>query len=253
MAKKKTTRQSAGKPAAKSSKGKAKTTTAKTASSGKKSSTAGKAKASQSTGKKKRATQKPAAKTSQASSTRPAKKTARTGTKKTASTRKTTTTKKTAKSGANQRSKSVGNNGLLPLVPPAAKPVKIPKTKLSPKDLEEFRQLLLDKRRELLGDVLHMEDEAIRPGETNGGNYSAMPIHMADIGSDTWEQELTLGLIETERGLLTEIEQALARIDNKTFGMCLATGKPISKARLRAKPWAKYCIEYARKREMGLV
>jgi DnaK suppressor protein len=61
-----------------------------------------------------------------------------------------------------------------------------------------------------------------------------------------------MGLIENERGLLREIDEALQRIEEGTFGICVATGKTITKARLRAKPWAKYCIEYARKRELGL-
>ena len=78
-----------------------------------------------------------------------------------------------------------------------------------------------------------------------------MPIHMADLGSDNWEQDFTLGLIASEAGLVREIDQALARIEERTYGVCEATGKPISLARLRAKPWAKYCIEYARMREEG--
>ncbi|MBP7936115.1 MAG: TraR/DksA C4-type zinc finger protein [Phycisphaerae bacterium] len=133
-------------------------------------------------------------------------------------------------------------------------PAEIPPTYLTPAELESFREMLLEKRHELIGDVANLEDGAIRSGggqSTSG--LSSMPIHMADIGSDTWEQELTLGLIENERGLLREIDEALERIQDRTYGMCLATGKPITKARLRAKPWAKYCIEYARKRELGLV
>jgi RNA polymerase-binding protein DksA len=126
------------------------------------------------------------------------------------------------------------------------------RTHLSTEELEEFRLLLIAKRNELAGDVTHLESQAM--GEGREGNPSSpMPIHMADLGSDTWEQELTLGLIENERGLLREIDEALDRVENKTFGICLATGKPIAKSRLRAKPWAKYCIEYARKRELGLV
>ncbi|MHC4234990.1 MAG: TraR/DksA family transcriptional regulator, partial [Planctomycetota bacterium] len=84
-------------------------------------------------------------------------------------------------------------------------------------------------------------------------DLSSMPIHMADIGSDNWEQEFTLGLIDNERLLLREIDEALQRINANTYGICLATRKPISAARLRAKPWAKYCIEYARLREQGRV
>jgi DnaK suppressor protein len=129
---------------------------------------------------------------------------------------------------------------------------RLRKTHLSTADLEEFRELLTAKRHELIGDMNHLRSEALGHGSSGeGGGSSTMPIHMADIGSDTWEQELTLGLIEKERGMLREIEEALDRIEDRTYGICLATNKPISKARLRAKPWAKYCIEYARKRELG--
>lgn len=128
---------------------------------------------------------------------------------------------------------------------PEQEPVR--KTFLKPAELEEFRNLLLAKRRELIGDMTTMRKEAL--GGYNGGPSSTMPIHMADLGSDTWEQELTLGLIENERTLLREINEALDRIENKTYGICVATNKPISKARLRAKPWAKHCIEYARELE----
>ena len=125
-------------------------------------------------------------------------------------------------------------------------------TYLSAEDLQEFREMLIAKRRELVGDVTHLENEAMRQNTAATSGSSSMPIHMADLGSDTWEQELTLGLIENERGLLREIDAALARIENRTYGICLATNKPIGKARLRAQPWAKFCIEYARKRELGL-
>lgn len=80
-----------------------------------------------------------------------------------------------------------------------------------------------------------------------------MPIHMADLGSDNWEQEFTLGLIANERNCVQEIDEALLRIRNKTYGVCLAMRKRITVARLRAKPWAKYCIDYARLRDEGRV
>ncbi len=126
-----------------------------------------------------------------------------------------------------------------------------PRSRLSTADLQEFRDLLIEKRKELVGDMAHLHNEAFRQGGSGDGGGSHMPIHMADIGSDTWEQELTLGLMENERSLLREIDEALDRIDNKTYGICLATNKVITKARLRAKPWAKYCIEHARKLEQG--
>lgn len=111
------------------------------------------------------------------------------------------------------------------------------------KELDEYRELLRAKRRQLVGMLNGMEDEALR---SSGGNLSNMPVHMADMGSDVYEQDFTLGMAETERLILDEIDAALQRIEDKTFGVCQMTGKPISKARLDAKPWAKFTIEAER-------
>lgn len=125
-------------------------------------------------------------------------------------------------------------------------------TKLKADELDEFRQLLLVKRAQLVGDFEQLSDEAHANRRTDSaGDLSSMPIHMADIGSDNWDQEFNLVLLQNERNLLREIDDALERIKDGTYGICIATGRPISKARLRAKPWAKYCIEYARKKEIG--
>ncbi|HVS73196.1 MAG TPA: TraR/DksA C4-type zinc finger protein [Phycisphaerae bacterium] len=120
---------------------------------------------------------------------------------------------------------------------------------LSKSELQYFRNLLLEKRREILGDVGSMESEAFK----GGSNLSNMPIHMADVGTDNFEQEFTLGLIESERQILREIQDALARVDDGSFGVCLGTGKPIPRVRLEAVPWAKYTIEYSRLLEQGKV
>jgi RNA polymerase-binding transcription factor DksA len=122
------------------------------------------------------------------------------------------------------------------------------KTKLGKKELEEYRNLLLAKRRQLVGMLSGMEDEALR---SSGGNLSNMPVHMADMGSDVYEQDFTLGMAETERAIVGEIDAALQRIEDKTFGVCQMTGKPIAKARLDAKPWAKFTIEAERIAESG--
>ncbi len=123
------------------------------------------------------------------------------------------------------------------------------KTKLTKKQLNEFRALLLRKRSELLGDLNSMEEQAL---QATGGSHSHMPIHMADVGTDTYDQDFILGLAETERRGLREIDEALQRIEVRTYGICPMTGKPIPKARLNAKPWAKYTIEAAREIERGL-
>jgi len=128
---------------------------------------------------------------------------------------------------------------------------RMPKTPLKKRELNEFRKLLLERRAELAGDVQNLTRDAFSSSGSGFGEHSSMPIHMADRGSDNWEQEFTLGLIENEQTLIREIDEALERIENRTYGICLATLRPINLARLRAKPWAKYCIEYARAREEG--
>jgi DnaK suppressor protein len=117
---------------------------------------------------------------------------------------------------------------------------------LSARELDQFRELLLAKRRELVGDMYSMEREAL---QRSGENLSNLPIHMADMGTDNYEQEFTLGLMEKDRQLLREINTALMKIQNGMYGICEGTGKPISKARLEVQPWAKYSIEHARKLE----
>ena len=121
---------------------------------------------------------------------------------------------------------------------------------LNSRDLEHFRDLLLAKRRELVGDMSQMEREALR--SSGGTNLSTLPMHMADMGTDNYEQEFTLGLVEKDRNLLREINQALAKIQNGTYGICEGTGKPIGRPRLEAQPWARYSIEHARQLERGI-
>ncbi len=114
--------------------------------------------------------------------------------------------------------------------------------------------MLLDKRREILDNVNEIEQEALRKSRLDAtGDLSSMPIHMADLGTDNYEQEFVLGLMDGERKLLREIDDALQRIEDGTYGICEGTGKPIPKARLRAQPWARHCVQYARMLEQGTV
>jgi DnaK suppressor protein len=128
------------------------------------------------------------------------------------------------------------------------------KRSLTSADTEHFKQLLLEKRKEILRNVNEFEDEALKKSRLDAtGDLSSMPIHMADLGTDNYEQEFALGLMDSERKLLREIDNSLGRIEEGTYGICEGTGKPIPKARLEAQPWARYCVEYARMLEQGLV
>ncbi|MBN1765618.1 MAG: TraR/DksA C4-type zinc finger protein [Sedimentisphaerales bacterium] len=125
---------------------------------------------------------------------------------------------------------------------------------LTLEELEEFRQLLWEKRLELVGNVDYMSVEALDGSrQDTSGELSSMPIHMADVGTDNYEQEFTIGLIESERKLLRLIDRALQKIRDGNYGTCEGTGKLIGRARLQAAPEARYCIEFARKLEQGLV
>ncbi len=122
------------------------------------------------------------------------------------------------------------------------------------RDLENFQKLLLAKRRVLAGDVNGLEQAALHNSRQDAsGDLSKVPLDMADIGSDNFEQEFALGLIETEQATIQEIDEALERIENKSFGKCIECGHPIPPTRLRVKPHAKYCIECKRREEKGLL
>jgi RNA polymerase-binding transcription factor DksA len=116
-------------------------------------------------------------------------------------------------------------------------------------ELNAHRRQLLALRDRLNGDVAHLSDEAFRKSDGEaGGNLSHMPIHMADLGTDNFEQENTLSLLAKEEHILAEIAAALDRIDNGTFGQCEECHKEIlPKARLKELPYTRYCVDCARK------
>ena len=129
------------------------------------------------------------------------------------------------------------------VVPPTQSQIAEIRTKMLTGELSEYRERLLVKRKSLISTLTGLENEALRHP---GGNLANTPINTADGGSDVYEQEFNLGMAESERELVGEIDAALLRISSKTFGVCQMTGKPITKARLDAKPWAKYSIEAER-------
>ncbi len=126
---------------------------------------------------------------------------------------------------------------------PKSKRKKSPLTKAK---LEKYRLLLLAKRAELFGDVESMENEALRSGT---GGLSHTPQHIAEQGSDSYDQTLSLNLAAKDRRLIKEIDDALKRIEDGTYGLCEMTSQPIPEDRLDELPWARYTIEAAREIE----
>jgi RNA polymerase-binding transcription factor DksA len=123
-------------------------------------------------------------------------------------------------------------------------------TALKPDELESYRKILLGLRARLRGDLDQMTDEALRRGGGEAaGNLSSMPLHMADLGTENFDQDFTLGLIENEQDTLAQIEGALGRIEKGTFGVCEDCEQPIAKSRLSALPYTPRCIDCARRQE----
>ena len=126
----------------------------------------------------------------------------------------------------------------------------MPKTKLTKEQVQEYGEMLLAKRRELVGDMEQLANAALRGSRPDtAGGLSSMPIHMADIGSENFEQEFTISLVESGQVTLEEIDAALARIREGTFGSCEECNGRIPKQRLKAIPYTPYCVECARKLE----
>jgi DnaK suppressor protein len=109
---------------------------------------------------------------------------------------------------------------------------------------EAYRQQLLDMAERLDRDLSGVRDEAMRgTGGEAGGGLSNAPLHLADLGTDTFEQEVAADLMRNQQQVLIAIRQALDRIDAGTFGACERCGKEIPEGRLRALPYAMRCVE----------
>ncbi len=117
-------------------------------------------------------------------------------------------------------------------------------------DVKIYKERLLELRARLRGDVEHMAEGALKKNRTEAnGDLSSMPIHMADIGSDNFEQEFTLSLMQNDEGTLEQIETALERIEEGEYGRCEECGARIPKVRLNALPYASLCVKCAEKQE----
>jgi DnaK suppressor protein len=113
-------------------------------------------------------------------------------------------------------------------------------------DHQTFKEMLLEMRARLRGDVTAMAETTLKKTRTEAsGDLSSMPIHMADIGSDNFEQEFTLSLMQNDGLTLEQIEEALERIEAGTYGACTECGGRIPKTRLNAIPFTPHCVKCA--------
>jgi len=124
------------------------------------------------------------------------------------------------------------------------------KSPLSASELKMFEDLLIKRRKQIRGTVEALGDKTIGKNPTSeSGDISSMPIHMADVGSDVFEHDLNLNLVENEGVELEDIEEAIEKVKKGAFGLCELCKRAITKERLKAIPYTKLCINCKKKEE----
>ena len=131
---------------------------------------------------------------------------------------------------------------------PDKKILKKEMVKTNPK-FETFKKILLKTKEQIAGDIRGLSDENSGSANDRGGDVSGHALHMADVATDMYDREFTLGLASNDRELLYEVDEALARIKDGSFGLCVECKKVIPATRLKAIPHARTCMKCQEKLE----
>ena len=124
------------------------------------------------------------------------------------------------------------------------------KNKFSKQDLKDFKKIVLKKKEEILDELKHISDDTLRKSQKEAsGDISGYTYHMADVATDNYDREFSLGLASKERKTIYELDDALKRIEDGSFGICDDCKKSITKIRLKAIPSARLCIKCQQKKE----
>ncbi len=128
--------------------------------------------------------------------------------------------------------------------PKRSQPREDPEAADVPEKFKRYYKLLVDLRKHLTeGIELHSEETLKRSSKDDSGDLSSYGQHMADAGTDTFDRDFALSLVSSEQEALTEIDAAIKRIFNGSYGICEITQKPIAKERLLAVPFTRYSAE----------
>jgi DnaK suppressor protein len=124
------------------------------------------------------------------------------------------------------------------------------KKKFNKKELSDFRKFILKRKDEILDSINHISEETLKKSQKDAsGDISGYSYHMADVATDTYDREFSLGLASNDRELLYELDDAMKRIDEGIFGVCEDCKSVISKTRLKVIPYARFCIKCQEKNE----
>jgi DnaK suppressor protein len=120
--------------------------------------------------------------------------------------------------------------------------------KLTTQEIDELRTRLESERGELADQLTTIEDQAFAATQSDISGDVGVDDESADAGTATFEREKELSIEQNVRDLIQKIDRALKRIDDGTYGICEACGKPIEKARIKALPYVDLCIKDAQAR-----
>lgn len=120
---------------------------------------------------------------------------------------------------------------------------------MNKQELRKFKELLIKQKEQLAGGLNHIAKDASKSQRDSSGDISVYAYHMADIATDHYDREMSMNIATSERKVLLDIEDALKRIEDGSYGDCLECGSPISARRLKALPYAQYCIACQQKKE----
>jgi len=124
------------------------------------------------------------------------------------------------------------------------------KKKLTKKELVEFRKLIVKRKNEILENLDRISEDTLKKSQKDAsGDISGYTYHMADVATDNYDREFSLGLASNERQLLYELDDALKKIEESSFGVCEDCKGLITKTRLKALPYARLCLKCQEKRE----
>ena len=159
--------------------------------------------------------------------------------------------KKVAKRKSVKRSKvKIAKRPKIKRVKAAANPRKIKIKKMPSKILKKYKALLIKEREKIGGGINHITNEALKTSQRDAsGDLSGYSFHMADVASDNYEVEFSLGRASEEQDIMYTIDEALKRVKDGTYGNCTQCGKSIPKKRLEALPHTELCIACQAKNE----
>lgn len=124
------------------------------------------------------------------------------------------------------------------------------KKKFNKKELSEFKKIIQKKKEVVLSDIQHISEDTLKKSQKEAsGDISGYTYHMADVATDTYDREFSLSIASNERKLLYELDDALKKIEDGTFGICEDCKSLIAKNRLRALPNARSCVKCQQKKE----